>query len=70
MNNWATGDSVCCDLLGQQHLCPHFLGRFISRMSVNTLSDKRVDEDTVCTELLALEELLWWGRDHLQLLGV
>lgn len=29
-----------------------------------------MDEDTVCTELLALEELLWWGRDHLQLLRV
>ena len=29
-----------------------------------------MEEAAVCTKLLALEELLWWGRDRLQLLGM
>lgn len=28
-----------------------------------------MEEDAVCTKLLAVEELLWWGRD-LQMLGM
>lgn len=39
-------------------------------MSVNSLPGKWAEEDAVCTKLLALEELLWVGRDHLQLLGM
>lgn len=29
-----------------------------------------MEEDAVRTKLLALEELLWWGRGHLQMLGM
>lgn len=39
-------------------------------MSVNTPPGNRVEEDAVCTKLLALEEVLWWGRGHLQMAGM
>lgn len=31
-------------------------------MSVNSLPGKWAEEDAVCTQLLALEELLWGGK--------